>query len=67
MRKYVKRGGVSIRPQYQKLRENVWNDTQALDNEQHVIHDNDIQEIAMMKAMELGLHDFKARYLFASG
>lgn len=61
MRQYVKRGAVSSKAKYLELREKVWDEVRALDQEQHVIHNRDIQEIAMCKAMELGLHEFKVK------
>lgn len=61
MRKYVKRGSVSSRVDYEKLRKDVWSEIYSLDKEGVVLHDNDIQNIAMMKAKEIGLHGFKVR------
>jgi len=58
MRNYVKRGSVSSRINYAKLRENVWNEVYSLDKEGVVLHDKDIQNIAMVKAKELNLHEF---------
>lgn len=59
MRNYVKRGAVSSRVSYAKLREDVWSEVYSLDKEGVVLHDNDIQQIAMIKAKERNLHDFK--------
>lgn len=58
MRKYVRSGGVNSRIQYKQLREKVWEEVFRLDRDLHIFHDNDIQEIAMIKAKELGLHEF---------
>lgn len=58
MRNYVKRGAVSSRINYARLREAVWNEVYSLDKEGVVLHDNDIQNIAMDKAMELNLPNF---------
>lgn len=59
MRSYVKRGTISNRVEYERLRNEVWNEFYSLDKEGVVLHDNDLQEIAMMKAQEKGLHNFK--------
>lgn len=59
MRNYVKRGSISSRVEYAKLREDVWNEVYSLDKEGAVLHDTDIQQIAMIKAKERNLHDFK--------
>lgn len=59
MRKMVERGSLSSRVQYEKLRDNVWDDVLALDRQMYAIHGRDIQEIAMIKGRELGLFDFK--------
>lgn len=61
MRKYVKRGGMSVKVLYDFLKKNVLDEIWKLDREQHVIHNNDIQHIAMIKAIELGISDFKVR------
>lgn len=58
MRNYVKRGSVSSRIDYAKLREDVWNEVYSLDKEGIVLHDNDIQNIAMVKAKERNLQNF---------
>lgn len=62
MRKYVQRGSVSSRVEYEKLRTNVWNKVYSLDKEGVVLHDNDVQNIAMSEAKERGLHNFKVRH-----
>lgn len=59
MRNYVKRGSVSSRVDYAKLREDVWNEVYSLDKEGVVLHDNDIQNIAMVTAKKRNLQDFK--------
>lgn len=59
MRNYVQRGAISDRVRYSRLRETVWNEVYSLDKEGIVLHDCDIQFIAMTKAREIGLHDFK--------
>lgn len=61
MRNYVKRGTVSNRIEYERLSNDVWNEVYSLDKEGVVLHDNDIQQIAMIKAQEKGLHNFKVR------
>lgn len=66
MRKYVKKGGVSTKLRYRVLRENTWSEIEDLDKDEQVIHDKDIQEIAMSKAMELGLHEFKVNIFYIS-
>lgn len=58
MRIMVKRGFVSSRVLYKKLRKAVWEEIQMLDDRQQVLHGRDIQEIAMIKAKELGLPEF---------
>lgn len=64
MRNYVKRGAVSDRARYARLREAVWTEVYSLDKEGIVMHDCDIQYIAMTKAQELNLHDFKVNTIF---
>lgn len=59
MRNYVKRGSVSSRINYARLRDDVWNEVYSLDKEGVVLHDNDIQNIAMVKAKERNLNEFK--------
>lgn len=59
MREYVKRGSVSYRRQYAHLREAVWNEVYSMDKEGIVLHDHDIQFIAMREASKLNLHEFK--------
>lgn len=59
MRRYVERGSISTRKQYEYLRKDVWDEFYKLYTDGNVLHDNDIQSIAMVKAKERGLHDFK--------
>lgn len=59
MRNYVKRGAVSNRIQYAQLRENIWNLIYSYDKEGVVLHDNDIQFIAMTEALKLNLPGFQ--------
>lgn len=59
MRKYIQRGSVSSRIEYARLRDAIWNEVYSLDKEGVVLHDSDIQRIAMIKAKERSLHDFK--------
>lgn len=59
MRRYVKRGCVSSRQAYNELKWKVWEEVHTLDLNREVFHGHDIQEIAMHKAREMGLHDFK--------
>lgn len=59
MRSYIKRGSVSNRNRYRQLRDDVWNEVYTLDKEGVVLHDCDIQQIAMIKAREIYLLDFK--------
>lgn len=61
MRNYVKRGTVSNRIEYEKLGNDVWNEVYSLDKEGVVLHDNDIQQIAMIEAQKKSLHSFKVR------
>ena len=63
MRNYVKRGTTSNRIEYDRLQRDVWNEVYSLDKEGVVLHDNDIQHIAMIKAQERGLYNFKVSYL----
>lgn len=58
MRNYVKRGSVSSRIDYAKLREKVWEQVYSLDKEGVVFHDNDIQYIAMKEAQSMNLLKF---------
>lgn len=62
MRNYIKRGGLSSRTLYSQLRQEVWNKIYDLDRKQNVIHDIDIQQIAMTTAKSMGLHEFKVGY-----
>lgn len=62
MRNYVKRGTVSNPIEYARLRDDVWSEVYSLDKEGVVLHDIDIQTIAMTKAHERGLHSFKVCY-----
>lgn len=59
MRQHVKRGGVRNRMTYLKLKNVVWAEVQAMDHEQIIIHRRTIQEIAQIKAIELGIPNFK--------
>lgn len=59
MRNYIKRGSITNRITYDRLKEDVWNEVYSLDKEGVVLHDTDIQHIAMVKAKERGLHSFK--------
>lgn len=59
MRNYVKRGAVSNRIQYARLRESIWNLVYSYDKEGVVLHDNDIQFIAMTEALKQNLPDFQ--------
>lgn len=59
MRNYVKRGAVSNRVSYARLRDAVWAEVYSLDKEGVVLHDCDIQNIAMEKAQKLNLVTFK--------
>lgn len=61
MRSYIKRGSVSNRIAYEQLRYDVWNEVYSLDKEKVVLHDCDIQQIAMIKARERNLLNFKVR------
>lgn len=62
MRKYIRRGSVTTRIEYERLRKEVWKDFYQYYTDGQVLHDNDIQFIAMVKAKEMGLHDFKVNY-----
>lgn len=62
MRKYIKRGGVGSQVQYNELRAKIWDEIQCLVLEKQVIYDRDIQEIAMIQAMGLGLEEFKVNF-----
>lgn len=59
MRNYNKRGSVSSRIEYARLREEVWNEVYSLLEEGVFLHNNDVQQIAMIKAKERNLHDSK--------
>lgn len=61
MRQYIKKGGVSSRLLYQRLKEEVWKEFWQLDRDQYTIHGSDIQQIAMNKAAELGIQGFQVR------
>lgn len=61
MRNYIKRGTVSNLIEYKRLRDDVWNEIYSMDKEGVVLHDNDIQYVAMVKAKARNLHDFKVR------
>lgn len=59
MRHHIKRGSVSNRIEYNRLKDGVWEEVYSLDKEGVVLHDADVQQIAMIKAKERGLHNFK--------
>lgn len=59
MRNYVKRGSISSRIEYERFRTDVWDEIYSLDKEGVVLHDNDIQQIAMIKAREKNLLNFR--------
>lgn len=59
MRNYIKRGSLSNRIAYEALQNDVWNEVYSLDKEGVVLHDCDIQEIAMIIARERKLVNFK--------
>lgn len=59
MRNYIKPGSVSSRIEYEKLSNEVWDEVYSLDKEGVVLHDSDIQQIAMIKAREKNLLNFK--------
>lgn len=61
MRGYVKRGGVSSRIEYGRLENDVYDEVYSLDKEGVALHDNDVQHIAMVKAQEKGVDNFKVR------
>lgn len=61
MRNYIKRGSVSNRIEYGRLKDDVWNEVYSSDKEGVVLHDADVQRIAMIKAKERGVHSFKVR------
>lgn len=50
---------MSSRIEYEKLRNDVWSEFYSLDKEGVVLHDCDIQQIAMIKAREREMHNFK--------
>lgn len=58
MRSYLKRGSMSNRMEYDRLRNEVWDEVYSLDKEGVVLHHNDIQQIAMIKARNRNLHMF---------
>lgn len=49
------------RIEYERLRKDVWNEVYSLNTEGVILHANDIQLIAMMKAKERNLHNFEVR------
>lgn len=59
MRDNIKRGGVSNRIEYARLGDAVWNEVYSLDKEGVILHDCDIQNIAMTKALEMNRYEFK--------
>lgn len=59
MRGYLKRGTMSNRIEYNLLRNEVWDEVYSLDKEGVVLHDNDIQQIAMIKAQNRNIHNFR--------
>lgn len=60
MRSCVKRGSLASEIQYRKLRDAVWDEVYSLLG-WVVLYDNDLQLIAMAKAKEMNLDDFKVR------
>lgn len=59
MKQMVQRGGVSTKIRYSKLQEELWNELDEMDREFIEFHDIDIQQLALLKASQLGLTDFK--------
>lgn len=59
MRRYIRRGSVSNHLTYRILRKDVWEEVYSLLTEGVVLHDADLQQIAMIKADEKGLREFK--------
>lgn len=59
MRGYIRRGCLPSRTQYRNLKIEVFEKIEELDKNQMVFHDIDIQQIAMLKAKQMGLNDFK--------
>lgn len=59
MRSHIKRGSIKNRFDYEILRNDVWNEVYSLDKEGVILYDSDLQQIAMIKANERNLHDFK--------
>lgn len=59
MRSYIKRGTIKHQIDYERLRNDTWNEVYSLNKEGVILYDSDIQQIAMAKANERNLHDFK--------
>lgn len=59
MRKYIRRGMVSTKIEYERLRKDVWDEFYKFYTDGNALHDSDIQFIAMVKAKERGLLNFK--------
>lgn len=63
MRRYVERGGISSKVQYKQLQNKVWEEFMELNDNCEIITGDDLQQIAMLKAMELGLKNFQVSLL----
>lgn len=59
MRNYIKRGGMTNKSEYERLRDDVYDEVYSLEKEGVLLQDNDIQQIAMLKARDKNLHNFK--------
>ena len=60
MRKFIRNGGITHKETYEQPRNIVWEEVQNLDRNMITFHDRDIKEIALLKAREIRLIDFKA-------
>lgn len=63
MRHYVRNGGISGE-KYRQLRANVWVEFEQMQAHHEVVHDYDVQLLAIQKARELGLETFKVMITF---
>lgn len=58
MRRYVRNGGLTGM-KYHQLRATVWAEFEDMQAHHEIVHDYDVQLLAMRKARDLGLDRFK--------
>lgn len=58
MRHYVRNGGITG-AKYRQLRTDVWTEFEEMQAHHEIVHDYDVQLLAIRKAREMGLEGFK--------